>query len=245
MRRNIGVAGLHRQVQAKAQFKEVGNKLATEQLEQLKSQLAKFKELLQEFAIKHKKDIKRDPQFRLRFQQMCNNIGVDPLASNKGFWAEMLGVGDFYYELGVQIIEICLATRASNGGLMDITDLKLKLERMRKMGTGIDIDISEDDIIRSIKTLKPLGNGFEIVTIGNRKMVQSVPKELNTDLGAVLELAQSTNGRVTLRMLQEKLSWLDERGKTALETLLRDGLVWIDLQDGEYPSYWVSSSSEI
>jgi len=25
--------------------------------------------------------------------------------ANKGFWAEMLGVGDFYYELAVQIIE--------------------------------------------------------------------------------------------------------------------------------------------
>jgi len=25
---------------------------------------------------------------------------VDPLASNKGFWAELLGIGDFYYELG-------------------------------------------------------------------------------------------------------------------------------------------------
>jgi hypothetical protein len=31
---------------------------------------------------------------------MCSNCGVDPLASNKGFWAEILGFGDFYYELG-------------------------------------------------------------------------------------------------------------------------------------------------
>lgn len=43
---------------------------------------------------------------------------MDPLASNKGFWAEVLGVGDFYYELAVQIVEICLATRDINGGLM-------------------------------------------------------------------------------------------------------------------------------
>ena len=26
--------------------------------------------------------------------------GVDPLASNKGFWNDLLGVGDYYYELG-------------------------------------------------------------------------------------------------------------------------------------------------
>ena len=34
---------------------------------------------------------------------MCANIGVDPLASNKGVWAKTLGIGDFYFELGVQV----------------------------------------------------------------------------------------------------------------------------------------------
>ena len=38
-------------------------------------------------------------------------------SASKGFWAEMLGVGDFYYELGVQIIEVCLATSHRNGGM--------------------------------------------------------------------------------------------------------------------------------
>ena len=46
-------------------------------------------------------DIRKDAQFRQHFQQMCSTIGVDPLASSKGFWSEMLGVGDYYYELGM------------------------------------------------------------------------------------------------------------------------------------------------
>jgi ESCRT-II complex subunit VPS22 len=52
-------------------------------------------------------------------------------SAQKGFWAELLGVGDFYYEvqrtllyltsqLGIQILEICFATRSRNGGLMDL-----------------------------------------------------------------------------------------------------------------------------
>ena len=45
---------------------------------------------------------------------MCATIGVDPLASSKGFWSEMLGVGDFYYELGVQIVEVCMASSHRN-----------------------------------------------------------------------------------------------------------------------------------
>ena len=55
---------------------------------------------------------------------MCANIGVDPLASNKGMWAQLLGFGDFYYELGVQIVEACLATRAYNGGFMELGALR-------------------------------------------------------------------------------------------------------------------------
>ena len=51
---------------------------------------------------------------------MCANVGVDPLASNKGMWAQLLGFGDFYYELGVQIVEASLATRAYNGGFMEL-----------------------------------------------------------------------------------------------------------------------------
>lgn len=39
-----------------------------------------------------------------------------PHEAGKGFWSEMLGVGDFYYELGVQIIEVCLALKHRNGG---------------------------------------------------------------------------------------------------------------------------------
>ena len=68
--------------------------------------------------------MRRDPVFRAQFHTMCANVGVDPLASNKGMWAQLLHFGDFYYELGVQIVEACLATRAMNGGLMDLDLLR-------------------------------------------------------------------------------------------------------------------------
>ena len=47
--------------------------------------------------------------------EMCASIGVDPLASSKGFWSEMLGFGDFYYELSVQIVEVCMAASHRTG----------------------------------------------------------------------------------------------------------------------------------
>ena len=49
----------------------------------MKEQLSLFKNKLEEFAQKHKSDIRKDPVFRAQFHVMCANIGVDPLASNK------------------------------------------------------------------------------------------------------------------------------------------------------------------
>ena len=103
----------------------MGTELKTAELSQMKQQIQTFHQNLEEFAKKYKKDINKNPEFRKYFQDMCTKIGVDPLAckklfaiqfffqhislftteANKGFWSEMLGVGDFYYELAVQIIE--------------------------------------------------------------------------------------------------------------------------------------------
>jgi ESCRT-II complex subunit VPS22 len=46
----------------------------------MKEQMEVFKSHLQDFASKYAKDIRKDPAFRQRFQAMCANIGVDPLA---------------------------------------------------------------------------------------------------------------------------------------------------------------------
>lgn len=64
---------------------------------------------------KHSKVVGKDPEFRRDFQRMCDVVGVDALASKKGFWSGLFNMGDFYFKLGVQIVDICLATRPRNG----------------------------------------------------------------------------------------------------------------------------------
>ncbi|TPX56608.1 hypothetical protein PhCBS80983_g04416 [Powellomyces hirtus] len=228
-RRRAGISGLQQQARTNADFQRAGEALSHSQLEQLKTQLAVFKTNLEGFASKYRKDIKRDPTFRMHFQRMCTNIGVDPLAC----------VGDFYYELGVQIAEICIATRERNGGLMDVKDLQRWVERLRG-GKDADVqEISEDDIARSIKTLKPLGSGFAMVQIGARKMVQSVPRELNADFATVLGLAQQGKGYTTRRDVVALLAWDADRAQTVLDDLLKDGICWMDAQ-ADPPQYWVA-----
>ena len=51
--------------------------------------------------------------------------------ASKGFWGELLGVGNFYYELGVQVIEACMAMREETGGLIELDLLKQRLMRIR------------------------------------------------------------------------------------------------------------------
>jgi len=126
MRRRAGAGRLMKQREQNERYKEKADELAAQQLQLLTKQLDSFHSHLEEFAAKHKQEIKRDPAFRNQFQKMCASIGVDPLASGKGFWSEMLGVGTFYYELGIQAIEVCIATRPVNGGIISLRELHTK-----------------------------------------------------------------------------------------------------------------------
>ncbi|CAG8432889.1 4718_t:CDS:2 [Diversispora eburnea] len=207
-RRRVGYAGLSRKKAADGQFSKVGSNYEKKQMEQV--------------------NIEKEPKLRTHFSKICANVGVDPLLSNKGFWAELLGYGNFYYDICVQIIEICRSTRDRNGGLVELGELKRQLTKKRSSSQ----EISEDDIVRAIKTLKPLGNGFEIIQIGNRKMVRSVPRELNID--------QSNKGYVTKYIIESELGWGMERINDVIDTLLADGLCWIDEQ-ADPIEYWVPS----
>ena len=87
-------------------MKEAGSAIEAHSLDDMRIQFEEFKKNLEDFAVHHKKEINENPVFRKQFHQMCQEIGVDPLSSQKGFWADLLGFGDFYYELGVYIFYI-------------------------------------------------------------------------------------------------------------------------------------------
>ncbi|XP_013403020.1 vacuolar-sorting protein SNF8 [Lingula anatina] len=233
-RRGIGMGAIKNKNLAQARFKDKGSELAEDQLNQMSKQLDVFRTHLEDFAAKHKDDIRKDPQFRKHFQEMCATIGVDPLASGKGFWAEMLGVGDFYYELGVQIVEVCLATSHRNGGLMDLEELRQKLLSTRGKRKQ---EISIDDLMRAIKKLKVLGNGFTVIPVGGRYLVQSVPGELSMDHTAVLQLAEDT-GYVSMSMIRDRLKWGEERSHRAVDYMLKEGLAWVDDQAPQEKHFW-------
>ncbi|KAM3205300.1 hypothetical protein P3L10_028710 [Capsicum annuum] len=179
-------------------------------------------------------DTRKNPAFRAQFHEMCAKVGVDPLASNKVSGQNCWGL--------VTSIMNLTGTRPHNGGLISLDDLCKLLGQRRK---AVRDTISEDDFLCAISKLKVLGSGFEVITMGKRKLVRSVPTELNKDHNEILELAQA-QGFVTVDEVQRRLNWSSGRMTDALETLLEEGLAMI--HDGHRDGkrrYWFPCVSSV
>ncbi|KAK4124028.1 ESCRT-2 complex [Parathielavia appendiculata] len=247
-RKGVGLAAFDRSRLTSAQYASHGSNLRSSNAAALETQLAVFRSLLQQFAQTHAKDIRSNPTFRAQFARMCAAIGVDPLASSSSsqsssnaggsIWAQLLGrsVNDFYFELAVRVVEVCGETRGENGGLIELRKVRERIMRGRMEGAS---EITEDDILRAVGTLKPLGSAYSIIKVGSKPYIRSVPKELNTDQSAVLEAAQVL-GYVSVSMLMANLGWMRARAQTALEDLVGEGMLWVDKQSDEW-EYWSPS----
>jgi len=241
MRRRAGIGGIQKQKLEQERYKDKGTEIQESQLDQMTKQLEVFRTNLEEFAAKHKAEIKKNALFRRQFQEMCASIGVDPLASGKGFWS-VLNIGDFYYELSVQIVEVCLATSEKNGGLIGLNELRERLIKARGKNKQHQ-EITKDDLLRAAKKLKIFGNGLSVVAVGNGEyLIQSIPGELSMDQTSILTLTLSLGlGYVSTCLLQEHLKWEKERAEKSLDQMVCEGLVWIDTQADVCPLYWFPS----
>ncbi|XP_078042393.1 vacuolar-sorting protein SNF8 [Augochlora pura] len=240
MRRKAGVGAIQKQKLEQEKYKDKGTEIQENQFEQMTKQMETFRVNLEEFATKHKNEIKKNARFRRQFTEMCASIGVDPLASNKGFWS-VLGIGDFYYELAVQIVEVCMATNYKNGGLISLDELRTRLIQARGRRKEHQ-EITNEDLLAAAKKLKIFGSGFSIVPIGGGKhLVQSVPGELSMDHTAVLQQASlSGNAYISKSILYKDLRWEPDRAQKALDHMVKEGLAWLDEQ-GDETLYWFPS----
>ena len=115
---------------------------------------------------------------------MCAAIGVDPLSSSKGFWAEVLGMGDFYYELSVRVVEYCMAYRDATGGLIALSTIAKSLKA------------EPADIETALGKLRTLGKGYQVIGKGSSAIVQAVPGEFSDDAAKLVEYSSKHNGMV-------------------------------------------------
>ncbi|KAF4981939.1 hypothetical protein FZEAL_2333 [Fusarium zealandicum] len=242
-RKGVGLAAFDRSRLTSAHYASHGSSLRANNAQALETQLAVFRSLLQQFANTHARDIRSDPAFRAQFARMCAAIGVDPLASSNAssadsssVWAQLLGktVNDFYFELAVRIVQVCGATRAENGGLIGLTELRERVAAGRMDGAD---PIADDDVHRAVETLAPLGGAYAVVRVGRKEYVRSVPRELNDDQAAVVEAVQVL-GYVSVGMLSDNLAWDRARARTVIDDLVAGGMLWVDKQTKGEWEYW-------
>lgn len=243
MRRGVGVGALQQRQAMAARNAAMGEAVAADRARHVGEQLEAFRGHLARFAVAHRKDINADPEFRAAFARMTASCGVDPLASSKGVWGELLGLGDFYYELGVQVVDVCMATRRTNGGLLALGELVGRLTALRR---GRDA-ISEEDVRVALRKLAVLGGGYRLVPLGpgGSPAVLSVPEELDGDAEAALAAAAAAQlPYVSVSALAAGggglPGWERRRAQQACDALLRDGLAWVDAGGGaeEEPRYY-------
>ena len=235
-RRGVGVGRSNKLAQKKAdELKAVSLQSALDTVEKLELRLS-------DFAKRHQNEIQRDPVFRQRFLQLCAPLGVDPLSSKKSFWGKLLGMGDFYHELAVQVAEVCLASRPRNGGIMSVSEVQSILSQRRtRMGLKQQRNVSQADILIAIQKLAPLGGGFRTMEVGKATMVVSVPTELDQDHTQVLGLAEAHVGRgLSVDEVLDATGWGRDRAERALQLLLQEGMAWLDTYLGR-DLYWFAS----
>lgn len=152
-RRGVGLSAFSRNALTSDHYASHGASLRSAHADSLANQLSVFQAALHSFSVSHGAEIRSNPSFRAEFARMCSAIGVDPLASSnhkgakgeKGdggsFWAQMLGgsVNDFYFELAVRVVEVCRETRAENGGMIDVAEVRKRVEKGRGIGGGIEV----------------------------------------------------------------------------------------------------------
>lgn len=251
-RRGVGLSAFSNAAISSDQYARHGAALRSTHADALANQLSVFQAALHNFSLTHAKDIRSNPTFRAEFARMCHAIGVDPLAgsntkarelSGKGgsVWAKMLGtsVNDFYFELGVRLVEVCRETRSENGGMLPLTEARKRIAKGRGL-VGGTLEVTDDDVQRALESLEPLGGMFKIVLLGFVKFIRSVPKELNPDQATVLEVIHIL-GYVTISVLRDNLGWESARSTAVIEDLVGDSLVWVDSQ-AEETEYWSPAS---
>jgi ESCRT-II complex subunit VPS22 len=104
----------------------------------------------------------------------------------------------------------------------------------------LPLNLSSDDIFRAVATLRPLGSGYAILSVGNRKIIQSLPMELSSDSTTLLGVAERL-GPLTFEIVLREISWSYARFQRAIDSLIAAEVVWIDTPTGdrkESPLYW-------
>lgn len=85
--------------------------------------------------------------------------------------------------------------------------------------------------------IQVLDGGFKVFSIRGKKFLRSVPNEITGDQTKILEVC-SIMGYASISLLRANFQWDAVRGRSVLEDMAANGMLWIDNQAGNEILYW-------
>ena len=138
-------------------------------------------------------------------------------------------VNDFYYELAIQITNICIALRPKNGGFLEESECLRLLNKLRGAKAQ---RVELEDISKALESLEQLSNDFKVIETGHKRMIVSSTVEFKSDAMTILQAAEQNGGWITFSDLQKKVASFSnkQRFQAAIDQLLMEGMGWEDSQ---------------
>ncbi|KAI5128733.1 Vacuolar-Sorting Protein Snf8 [Manis pentadactyla] len=188
-RRGVGAGAIAKKKLAEAKYKERGTVLAEDQLAQMSKQLDMFKTNLEEFASKHKQEIRKNPEFRVQFQDMCATIGVDPLAC-------LITLEELHQQV--------LKGRGKFAQDVSQDDLIRAIKKLKALGTGFGIiPVGGTYLIQSVPAELNMDHTV-VLQLAEKNGFVTV-----SDIKASLKWEPERARQVLEHLLKEGLAWLD------------------------------------
>ncbi|KAI5961702.1 dot2 [Candida theae] len=229
-------------------YQELGKRLNQQHSEQLATQLQVFRSALVNFVNDHGNEIKSNAEFRSKFNQISQSIGMDPLdlliyANSKNITSKggnnKRDTNNFTTGLAVKIVEICQETRDLNGGLIPIRELQSILTDNT---SDLKIEVSAKSIEQAITILNSMGKNYELLVINNESWLKfSSIENLSSDQLKIYELCSFTGGYATMGLIRDNYGWDKIRTHSVIDEMIMNGILWVDEQGEDEWQYWEPS----
>ncbi|AWU76586.1 uncharacterized protein C5L36_0C05170 [Pichia kudriavzevii] len=238
MSQERGISSLHNEV-VDQKYKHLGTALSNEQKEQLLTQLQVFQTALISFQEEHSSEIINDEQIRTTFQEICSAFGIPPLvvaSTLEGQEAEI----ERNNQLCLKMIELCTETRPINGGIITVDDLVELINEDSWVNKDLHMKFTSKDVLEACSHLKIMGGELQLIQIGKRNYIKSIPQELDVDQSTIIDTANIL-GYVSISILRDNFGWKSSRCRSTIDEMISYGILWVDKEPGHETKYWAAS----
>ncbi|GIX63214.1 vacuolar-sorting protein SNF8 [Babesia caballi] len=230
MRRGIGASRMLNHQSDRQRWDSFSQSLERDTIEAYGRFAEELRAKLYNFVEKYKELINDDPSFRLQFLELCDLLGVDPLTHSLSRFSKILGLSRFYASVTVRVLDVCIKTRALNGGFCEMSQVLAAFPAKSQ--------VTEADILRCIAECSVFGeNSIRTMQMGGKTIIITTPVVLGSETRECLNVAASIKRGITVGELSTNMQWTEEKAQNLLYYFTQRQIAWIDNVEGE-TYYW-------